>query len=134
MQCRAGIGESRAGHARGAVNLGAIGLTLRARSETTTRRPCQRKAVGASRTHALLTVSVARKKPPALWQSNDRKARACSRRRPCQIEPLLYREPLPLAAGVGRQFPGHRITMQDEAIDHERKIDVGDGPLTKQVL
>lgn len=50
------------------------------------------------------------------------------------IDPQLHGWPLPLMLCVPRQSFKHRITIQDKTIEHKREVDIGDGPLTKQVL
>jgi len=50
------------------------------------------------------------------------------------IDPELNRWSLPLTPCIGSQSFGHLVSVQDKAIEHESEVNVGDAPLTEQVL
>src|SRR6267378_4176696 len=55
-------------------------------------------------------------------------------RRPPLMDPQLDRGPLPLPSCIVRKVARDRVRVQNEAVQHQRKIDVRDRPPVEQVL
>ena len=50
------------------------------------------------------------------------------------MDPKLNGPALPLALRIGGELFGNGITVQNQAIEHEREIHIGDAPLATQVF
>lgn len=49
------------------------------------------------------------------------------------VDPELNRGPLPLMPGVVGQPLWHRVAVENEPVEHQGKVGIGDAPFAKQL-
>ena len=60
--------------------------------------------------------------------------RLTSKRRALSLNPALHGRALPLRPRIGNQAKRNLIAVQDQPMEHDGEIDVGDRPLAEQIF